>query len=197
MEKTTPKKSKKQNWVFNIVSFVLIFIAIFFYTESKYGDFIESPINNLIITFLVSTAIFLIIIFIKLKLKKKEKVICDKCNQEIPKKETDWFEVMGINWFIMFAPAILIIGLFFMGTLDGRYQTREDYSLSSEKAFYLIANITHDKVVMAFYDKGKESPRTWTFIWYLTLLIWIGFPIYDTGSYIYKKLKGGSQNEQK
>ncbi len=91
--------------------------------------------------------------------------------------------------FISFAPAIMLMTLFYMGALSNQSDiSYEEYKLNITQSFDIVADAGVE-VVMTFYENGRDNPRVFTLIFWGSIIMWFYYPISDTIKYIKQRQK--------
>ena len=116
--------------------------------------------------------------------KKKDK------EEKEPKKDLTIFDII-LN-FTSFSIAIILMTLFYMGVLSHQGgMSDEDYEANVTAVFDILGDSLSD-VVIIFYEHGKENPRVFTFVFFVTIVFWF----YGLGSDIYKYIKRKKKKEK-
>ena len=93
------------------------------------------------------------------------------------KKEKTLKEKIGSHFtdILIFSPAVIIFALFFMGAL-GNYANipNEDFLVNATANIERAANIT----INAFYKRGYERPKTFTFLFAFSIFMAFIYPIF-------------------
>ncbi len=130
-----------------------------------------------------------------LELKEKEEENLSAINEKLDKNERK--TINHYVWeFINFGLIIIFVGLLYFGSLDGSYLNRETYEIainnsieigkgSLSLAFDLVLD-SFNYLVMKLYDLGSQKPTLMFWIFWISILYWIGY------LYIYKILLEGS-----
>ncbi len=113
----------------------------------------------------------------------------DKEEKE-PKKDLTIFDII-LN-FTNFSIAIILMTLFYMGALSTQGgMSDEDYEANVTAVFDILGD-TLSSVVITFYEHGKENPRVFTFIFFVTIAFWF----YNLGRDIYQYIKQKKKKEK-